>query len=188
MRATTFLWTSSQSEVCTQSYGAPKSWESQIWEFWDFHLRVPGQNAIWMWASWRGTKYTIRGKVMASLKFGSWWFLWVWVCPWFVLAPKVHSLSINQLIIWFVQARVSNWCLSLFLFSIPELQHAPLPSKCYGPRNVPQLLALLLFSPSVHIWVYKGGWEHVRMTLQGMSISWTISLGGYCLFSWLHIL
>jgi hypothetical protein len=31
MRATTFLWTSSQSEVCTWSYGPPKSRESQLW-------------------------------------------------------------------------------------------------------------------------------------------------------------
>jgi hypothetical protein len=35
------------------------------------------QKAIWMWASWRGTKYTIRGKVVASPKFGPWWVLWV---------------------------------------------------------------------------------------------------------------
>jgi len=32
----------------------------------------PEQNAIWMWALWRGTKYTIRGKVMASPKSGPW--------------------------------------------------------------------------------------------------------------------
>ncbi len=32
----------------------------------DYHLEVPGQNAIWMWASRRGTKYTIRGKMVAS--------------------------------------------------------------------------------------------------------------------------
>jgi hypothetical protein len=30
MRATTFLQTSFQSEVCTQSYGPPKAWESQL--------------------------------------------------------------------------------------------------------------------------------------------------------------
>jgi hypothetical protein len=52
-------------------------------------LGVPGQNAIWMWASWRGIKYTIWGKVVASPKFGPWWILWVRVCPWWVLAPKV---------------------------------------------------------------------------------------------------
>jgi hypothetical protein len=80
---------SSQSKVCTQSYGAPKLWESQLWEFRDSHLRVSGQNAIWMWTSWRGTKYTIRGKVVASPKSRPWWVLWVRICPWLVLTPKV---------------------------------------------------------------------------------------------------
>jgi len=53
------------------------------------HLGVSGQNVICMWASCRATKYTIRGKVVASPKFGSWWLLWVQVCSWLVLAPKV---------------------------------------------------------------------------------------------------
>jgi hypothetical protein len=146
-RATTLLQTSSKSEVCTQSYGGPKLRESQLWEFWDSHLGVSGQNVIWMWASWRGIEYTIRGKVMASPKSGSWWVWWVRVCPWLVLAPKVLKLCTNQLVVWFVQVCVSNSCLSPFLIPIPELQHAPLPPKCCKPGNVPQLLVLPLFSP-----------------------------------------
>jgi hypothetical protein len=35
-------------------------------------LGIVGQNAIWMWASWRGTKYSIRGKVVASPKSRPW--------------------------------------------------------------------------------------------------------------------
>jgi hypothetical protein len=38
---------------------------------------LTGQKAIWMWVSWRGTKYTIRGKVVASPKSVPWWILWV---------------------------------------------------------------------------------------------------------------
>ncbi len=38
----------------------------------DSHLGVPGQINIWMLASWPCTKYTIKGKVMASPKFGPW--------------------------------------------------------------------------------------------------------------------
>jgi hypothetical protein len=30
------------------------------------------------------------------------WVLWVWSCPWFVLAPKVLKLCINQPVVWFV--------------------------------------------------------------------------------------
>jgi len=54
---------------------APKLKESQLWEFRDSHLGVPGQNAIWMWASWKGIEYTVRGKVVASPKSEPWWVL-----------------------------------------------------------------------------------------------------------------
>ncbi len=68
-----------------------------------------------MWASWRGNKYTIRGKVVASPKSMLWWVLWVRVCPWLILTPKVFQLCINHLVFGFVHVCVSNWCLSLFL-------------------------------------------------------------------------
>jgi hypothetical protein len=35
-------------------------------------LGILGQNDIWVLAPWPGTKYVIRGKVMASTKSGSW--------------------------------------------------------------------------------------------------------------------
>jgi hypothetical protein len=109
-RATTLLQTSFPLEVCTQNYGPPKLQESQPWEFWDSHLGVLGQNAIWMWASWRGTKYTIRGKVVASPKFRLWFVLWVRVCPWFVLTPKCSSYALTNLLfglcrsVWIIDA------------------------------------------------------------------------------------
>jgi hypothetical protein len=105
---TTWFQTSSQSKVFTQSYGPPKLQESQLCEFRDSYLGVSGQKIIWMWTSWRDTKYTNRGKVVASPKFGRWWVLWIWICPWFILAPKVFKLCINQLVVWFVQIHVSD--------------------------------------------------------------------------------
>jgi hypothetical protein len=80
----------------------PQSCESlDFGNFRDSHIGIPGQNAIWMWASWRGTEYTIRGKVMASPKSGPWWVLWVQVCLWLVLTPKVLQQGTNQFVIWF---------------------------------------------------------------------------------------
>jgi hypothetical protein len=73
----------------------PQNCESPIF---DNFLR---QNAIWMWASWRGTKYIVRGKVVASPKSRSWWVLWVQICRWIVLTPKVLQLCTNQLVVWF---------------------------------------------------------------------------------------
>jgi hypothetical protein len=67
-------WRSSHKVTKPQSRD-PKSRKSRLWEFQDPHLGVPGQNAIWMWASWRGNKYTIKGKVVASPKYGPWWVL-----------------------------------------------------------------------------------------------------------------
>jgi hypothetical protein len=40
-RTTTLLWTVFRSEVCSQSYGAPKSRESPLAGFRDSHARVP---------------------------------------------------------------------------------------------------------------------------------------------------
>jgi hypothetical protein len=50
---------------------------------------------------------------------------------------KVLQLRTNQLFVWFVHIRVSNWCLSLSLIPISELQYTPLPLKWCKPRNVP---------------------------------------------------
>jgi hypothetical protein len=50
---------------------------------------------------WPATKYNIKGKVVASPKFGPWWILWIQVCPWFIIEPKVFQLCTNQLIVWF---------------------------------------------------------------------------------------
>jgi hypothetical protein len=108
---------------------------------------LPGQNAIWMLVPWPSTKYTIKRKVVASPKSRSWWVLWVRIYLWLFLAPKVLQLCINQLVVWFVQVCVSDWLLVILPSFIPKLQHAPLPPKCCEPKNVPQLLFLLLSSP-----------------------------------------
>jgi hypothetical protein len=102
-------------------YGSPKLQKSQLWEFRDSHLGVLGQNDIWVliakqndiWVlvPWPGTKYIIKGKVVVSPKLGPWWILWVlWirVCPWLVLTPKVFQLYTNQLVVWLC-ASLCEW-------------------------------------------------------------------------------
>ncbi len=93
-RSTYFI----SSDVCVWSYKPPKLWESQLWQF-HSHLGVLGQNAIWMWALWKGVEYTIRGKVVASSKSKLWWVLWSLSCPWLVLAPNVFQLCTNHLVL-----------------------------------------------------------------------------------------
>jgi hypothetical protein len=109
------------------------------------------KNAIWIWALWSGTKYTIRGKVMASPKSGSWWVLWVRICSWLVLTPKVLKLCTNHLVLVFLQVRVSSWCLSLFLVPSRSSSTPFYPSKCCEPKNMPRLLAFsAIFSLDSH--------------------------------------
>ncbi len=145
-RATTFLETSLPLEVYAQNYGPPKSQKSQLWKFWDSHLGVSWQNDIWVLVPWPGIEYTIRGKVVASLKFGLWWILWIHVCLWFIRAPKCSNYTIINLLfglcrfVWVIKLLVN------LLTPILELQHAILPPKCCMPRSVPQLFLLLLFT------------------------------------------
>jgi len=64
-----------RSEVYSQSYEAPKLWESQLGRFQTWESR--DKKTIWMWALWRGAKYTIRGKVVVSPNSRPWWVLCV---------------------------------------------------------------------------------------------------------------
>ncbi len=123
-------------KFCTQSYGPPKSRECQLWEFRDSHLGISRQNDIWVLVPWPGIEYTIRGKVVVSPKSGSWWVLWVHVYSWFVRAPKCFNYALTNLLfslcksLWIIELLVN------FPSPIPELQHGPLPLKCYELGSV----------------------------------------------------
>jgi hypothetical protein len=145
-RATMLLQTSSQLKVFTQSYGPPKSQESQLWEFWDSHLGVPRQNDIWVLVPWLGTEYTIRGNVVAPPESGPWWVSWVYVCLEFVRAPKCSNYALTNLLFGLCK---SVWVIQL-LVNLPspilKFQHAFPPPKCSEPRSAPQLFFLPLSS------------------------------------------
>jgi hypothetical protein len=117
-----------------------------LWKFRDSHLGVSGQNDIWVLVSWLGKKYIIRGKVAASLKFGSWWVLWIRVCSWFVRAPKCSNNTLTNLLFGLCR---SMWVIELLVnlpSPISKLQHTPLPPKCYKPGSTPQFRLLPLFT------------------------------------------
>ncbi len=109
-----FAWTSPHSEVCTQSYGPPKSRKSQFRAFRDSHLGVPGQNDIWVLAPWPGTNNTIRGKVVASPKSKPWWVLWVHVCCGSSVHQKCSNYALTNLLfglcrsVWVIEPLVAR--------------------------------------------------------------------------------
>jgi hypothetical protein len=177
-KATILLQISFQSKVCTQSYGPPKSRKSQLWEFRDSQMGVLGQNAIWMLVPWPGTKYTIRGKVVASPKFEPWWVLWVRVYPWFVLASKVFQLYTNQLVVWFVQVHVSDWLLIIGPNPILELQHAFLPPKVlWATERAPTLSPSIVFTFGLVVESIKelGGASNIIKNLCKKNVTTTVS-------------
>jgi hypothetical protein len=98
-------------------------------------------------------------------QFKLWWVLWVRICPWFILAPKMIQLYTSQLVIWFVHIHVSDYVLVIFPSPISELQHTLLPQKCCEPGNMLWLFALPLFSLQTHIWVYPEVWERINFDI-----------------------
>jgi hypothetical protein len=76
-----------------QSCGSPN-----FGNFGTHNLGILGQNDIWVQAPWPTIKNTIKGKVVASPKFETWWVLWVGVCSWFIRAWKMLQLHTNNLL------------------------------------------------------------------------------------------
>jgi len=139
-------------EVCTQTYKLPKLQKSQFREFQDSNMGVSGQNDIWVLAPWPGTMNTIRGKVVASPKFGPWWVLWVHVCPWLICAPKMFQLRTNQLVVWFVQVHVSNWIACHFSYSPSRSFNTPLyPKSVASQGTCPTPYLVAIFTLDSHL-------------------------------------
>jgi hypothetical protein len=155
-RATTLLQIASWFEVCSQSYGAPKSRESQLARFRDSysgilrkknHLDVGSVASHRVYYKGEGGGYP-QIRVVMNL-----------VCPcclWLVLAPKVLQLCTNHFV-WVVcrPVWVSEVCQ---LFLVPSWSsNTPLyPSKCCELGSMPRLLPLPLSSTWTHIWVLQG--------------------------------
>ncbi len=117
-----------------------------MWEFRDSHLGVPKQNDIWVLALWPGTKYTIRGKVVASPNSRPWWILWIRVCPWFVPTPKCYNYALTNLFFGLCKSVLVSKLLLNLCSPILELQHTPLPLKCYKPKRVPNFFSFTLLT------------------------------------------
>jgi hypothetical protein len=120
-RATTFLQTSSWSEVYTRSYALSKLRESQVLKFRDSHLGVQGQKAIQMWPPWRGAKYNIWGKVVASLESGPWWVISIVSLESHMAYPSTKGALESELTTLCLVKCICKWITrSLSLFLVPS--------------------------------------------------------------------
>jgi len=152
-RATTLLQTTLRSEVCSQSYGAPKSRESHLARFWDSHSGVPGEKNHLDVASVERCRVYYKGEGGGFLQVQAMVNLVCSCCLWLVLAPRVFQLCTNHFV-WVVcrPVWVSETCQ---LFIVPSRSsNTPLyPSKCCELGSVLQLFLLPLLSIWAHIWV-----------------------------------
>jgi len=102
-RATTLLQIAPQSEVCSQSYGAPKLRESHLARFRDSHLGSgsPGKNSHLDVASVESCRVYYKGEGDGFPQVRAVVSLVCPCCPWFVLAPRVLQLCTNHFV-WVV--------------------------------------------------------------------------------------
>jgi hypothetical protein len=115
-----------------QSPGSPAGWDfgTPVRESQESQER----KAIWMWVPWRVTEYTIRGKVVASPKFGPWWILCVRVARGSSQHQRCSNYALTTLC--GLCAGPCEWIsLSILPSPIPELKHAPLPLKVLWARE-----------------------------------------------------
>jgi hypothetical protein len=109
-----------------QSFGSPN-----LRNFGTPNLGVPWQNDIWVLAPWPSTENTIRGKVVASPKFGSWWVLWICVCPWLVRALKCSNYALTNLLF--------GLCRSVWVINLLVILPNPYPKALPRP-STPEVL------------------------------------------------
>ncbi len=155
-KATTLLWIASLSKVCSQSYGAPKSRESQLGRFQNSHLGVLGQKVHLDVGPVDKHRVYYKGE---SGGFSQVWAVMSLVCsccPWFVLAPKMFQLCTNRLVWVLCKPVWMNEACQLFLVPSRNSNTPLYPSKCCEPKTMSQLLPLPMFSTWTHIWVAQG--------------------------------
>jgi hypothetical protein len=123
------------------------------------------RKAIWMYALWLATKYSIRGR---------WWLppspgrgeYWVFVLP--VVRPSTKGVPTmhEPPCVGCVQAYVSEQSLSTLPSPIPELQHAPLPLKMlWVKERAPTPPSSVIFFFDSHLSPSRS-WECVKDILE----------------------
>jgi hypothetical protein len=101
---------------------------------------VSGQNDIWVLVLWPDTKYTIRGKVVASPKSRTWWVLWICVCPWLVHASKCFNYTLTNLLF--------SLCRSVWVIELLVNVVSPYPRALARP-STPEVLRARECTPTL---------------------------------------
>jgi hypothetical protein len=151
-----FLQTVLRSDVCSQSYGAPKSRESHLARFRDLHSGIPGKKNYLDVSSVASHRIYYKGEGGGFLQVWAVVSLVCPCCPWPVLAPRVFQLCINHFVWVVCRPMWVSEAFQLFLIASRSSNTPFYPSKCCELRSVPRLLPLMLSSTWIHIWVLLG--------------------------------
>jgi len=173
MRNIILLQTSFPSEVYTQSYGAPKLQESQLWQFWDSHLGVPGQKAH------LDVGPVERRRIYYKGEGGDFPQVWAVVslvspsCPWLILAPKVLQLCTNHFVLVLCRSMWVNKACQIFLIPSRSSSMPFYPSKVLRTReraSIPWLSAVFCLGLTFESFK-ESGVRHI-----GLVIKWHFSV------------
>jgi len=96
-----------------------KLWAPKVAKVPTLRMSFAWQNDNWVLVPWQRTKYTIRGKVVASPKSRPWWVLWICVCSWFVHAPKCFNYALTNLLF--------GLCMSVWVIKLLVNLPSPIP-------------------------------------------------------------
>jgi hypothetical protein len=84
---------------------------------------------------------------VASPKFESWWILWVWVCPWFILAPKCSNYALTNLLFGLCRSVWVSDFLSFFLVPSQSSNTPFYPQSAANQQACPNSLLSHCFHP-----------------------------------------
>ncbi len=155
-RATTLLQTAPRSEVCSQSYGAPKLQESWLARFRDSHAGILGKKSHLDVGPVERCRVYYKGEGGGFPQVQAVVSLLCPCCSWVVLAPKVFQLCTNHLVCVVCRPMWVSEAFQLFLVPSRSSNTPLYPSKCCELRSVPQFLPLPLFCTWTHFWVLQG--------------------------------
>jgi len=114
------------------------------------NLKISRQNDSWVQASWPSIENITRGKMVVPPSLGHGEF-----CESvYAYGLSMHQKCSNHALTNLLFGLCRFTCLSLVLIFISELQHAPLPLKCYELGNVPQFFILSLFPLLDSFWIF----------------------------------
>jgi hypothetical protein len=141
-----FNWRIAHKVMSLQSYEGPNFGNFKT------HLKIPGQNAIWVLVPWPNTEYTIRGKVVASPTPGhgeSCEFV-------FACGSSMHQKCFNYALtnLLFGLCR-SMWVIELF-FNLPNphpktLTRPSTPEMLQVKERAPTPYSSIVFTLNLHL-------------------------------------